>query len=172
MKIIDIVAVVFLVFMAMIGRRTGFVKSVLGTVSVLVCGILTVLLYKYFADAGIVSVIEEFVFSHMNGETVAKLKLFGVVDYIASGICVIAFFIVVRIGYRFLAGILDFVVPDFLNKPLGGLFGFLKGVAVLLCILAVIYYVSGSVPEVVDKIDETTVVSVCYYNNPVVRFFR
>ena len=50
---LDLIAALLVVFLALRGKRTGFIKTVLGMFSVIVCAILTVVVFGYISDAGV-----------------------------------------------------------------------------------------------------------------------
>lgn len=167
MNTVDIAVIVFVALLSLNGGKNGFIKTALGMVSVIVCGVLTAILYRYISDAGIISIAEDKIFSLTESETVLKLKKMGIVGYVVSSIVAAAVFAVVRICYNFLAGIFGIAVPRLLNSLLGLILGALQGVAVVFCVLAVVRLVNGSVPEVTEWIEKTKIVAWCYENNPV-----
>ena len=168
MSLIDICVLLFVLMMTLIGRKAGFVKTALGTVSVFACGFIAVAVYKYLMDAGVVAVIENVILSKVDVKTVKTLETIGVVGYLISGICTVIIFIATRFAYKFITDLLNFMVPSFINRFLGSILGFVKGTVIVFCLLAVVFYINGSVPEIVDRINETAIVAPCYYNNPIV----
>ena len=167
---IDIIVVVFILLLGLRGKSHGLVKTALGMLSFIVCGLATVYIYNYIDEMGIISVIEERLFSVLNEQITATLTAIGIMDYIVSVAVGIVLYLLVRLLYKLLLDLVSFTVPKGLNSLLGFVFGIAQGLAVVISVLAIVYFASGAVPELVEYINETTVVSKIYYNNPIILF--
>ncbi len=163
---LDIIAVLLIVFLALRGKSTGFVKTVLGMFSVIVCAIVTVAVFDYISDAGVIVSLEQRLFSQLDS------RWLPMVGYLSSIVVATAVFVLVRFAYKIAVDMISFVVPGFLDSALGFLFGLLQGGAFVLLVLGIIFLVSGNLPEVTEKIDETVVLKQLYYNNPLLLLLK
>ena len=164
---LDIITVAFVLLLCFRGTKKGFIKTALGMVSVIACGFITVIAYNYISEFGIISTIEHELFSKLSPETAGVLKLSGIADYIVSGAVAVLLFIAARFVYGISAEILNFAVPKFLNSALGGALGLFQGISIVLFVLGIVYFISGSIPGALEHINSTTLVCELYYNNPV-----
>lgn len=167
---LDIIVLVFILLLGLRGRTQGLVKTALGMLSFIVCGLATVYIYNYIAEIGIIERIETSVFSVLNDQITATLTAIGIMDYLVSGAVGIVLYLVVRLVYKLLVDLVSFTVPHGLNSFLGFIFGLVQGFAVVVSVLAIVYFASGAVPEIVDYINDTRFVSGIYYNNPIFMF--
>ena len=140
----DIILIVFVVLFIMKGRKTGFARSVLGMFSVIICGALTVFIYKYIDKTGAVELIGNLLKTFLPQNAYDKLEAFGVSGYVLNAIIAILLYVGIRILYKIGIGVIDFAMPSFINSLLGGLFGGAMALAVVLAVLAVIYSVRNT----------------------------
>lgn len=170
--LIDICLVLFVLLLAYTGRRKGFVKSALGMVSALACGIITALVYKFSRGTQLTSYVEDFLLTFFKSEQMKTVVDTYLAEYVVGAFVLVIVFILVRFVYGLLTDVVNFVVPGFINNPLGAALGFVKGIMIVFCLLAVVYYADGTSGGFVDKIDDTVIASVLYYNNPIVHIVK
>lgn len=163
----DIIFAALVLVFILSGRRVGFVKSVLGMFSVLICGALTVVIYNYVSKTGAVEYAAGLLKTYVPGDTYAGIEKSGVAGYAVNAVIAVVIYIGVRILYRFSVGLMDLAVPSFLNSSLGGIFGAAKAVALTLAVLAVIYSVRHTcdVSAATDVIEKSRFVKQLYENN-------
>ena len=164
---LDIITLIFIVLLSLQGRKNGFIKTVLGMISIIICGIVTVFAYNYISDMGIITTIEKEVFSHIEPETQVILKLSGITGYIISGLLAVIIFIATRFIYKLATDLLSFAVPGFINSTLGAILGLAQGLAIVFFILGITYCLKDSIPGIIKNIEDTKLLSELYRNNPV-----
>lgn len=163
----DIIFIVFFCLMVLGGRKIGFVRSLLGTFSFLICGALTVVAYNYADKIGVVSAVAAFLKSVSPEEVFLKLEALGISGYIVNAVIAVLIYFLIKIVYGFAVRLIDIAAPKLINSTLGGIFGGLKAIAAAFAILAIIYSVRNTcdVTAATDVIENSRLVSKLYENN-------
>lgn len=163
----DIIFLVFFAVLVLNGKKSGFVKSVLGVFSVIICGGLTVIAYNYAGNFGIISALTDFLKSVLPEKLYFNLEQFGISGYVINAVIAVLIYICVKIVFKLAVGVIDIAVPSFINSAIGGILGGIKALAVTFTVLAVIYSVRHTcdVTGVTDVIEKSKIVRELYENN-------
>ncbi len=154
-----ILALIFVLF-TYSGYRSGLVKSLLGMLSLFVCGFVTMHLYSRLSVTGITEKITALV-----SERLPELSV-GL-EYFSGGIMIVVLFIAVKLVYSIVVKVIDFGAPSFLNKPLGAVFCFAKCFGLVLVMLGIITFIakSGNGKAVLEFIEASKYTKELYANN-------
>lgn len=163
---LDVIFVLLVGILVVIGVFRGFVRSLVEFIGGIIVLAVTAMLSGYFADF-LCTVLKDAMKDDM---------AVSIVRASSALILFIALEILVRLAAKALDLIFKLPVLNILNKSLGGLFGLLKGIVVVLLLCAVLqiggpHFEIGGEP-VLNSLPDSWIYTSIYEKNPVASLFQ